>query len=404
MATGVKSYIALGSNLGDRRANLERAAQHLSVLRASPILETSALVLPGSPPEWRSLAFYNAVIEIAWSGSPRELLKRLKQIENEMGRVPGARWAPRLIDLDILTFGELSLKEADLEIPHPEINNRAFVLMALKHLAGADRLRAARALKQNHPLVMGIINLTPDSFSDGGEGWPALDIWDQELVSILDLGAESTRPGATSVSAQSEWRRLQPALEKLQERYSGQIFRPWVSVDTYHPETAERAIACGADMINDVSGLRDEKMLACLAGSSAQYVLMHSLTIPADPKQTLASNGDVVAQIYAWARQRLRQLDAAGVDLSRVLFDPGIGFGKTPLQSEILVREIERFMELPVRILVGHSRKSFLGERPAPERDPETLGLSLQMVDKGVDVIRVHAADLHRRVLRRYLQ
>src|SRR5262249_11372872 len=138
-------------------------------------------------------------------------------------------------------------------------------------------LKASRALPAPVPLWMGILNLTPDSFSDGGElGNIAelerrLDAFDAENTQILDFGAESTRPGATQLTSQEEWSRLKPALELARRRFSGRIFKPWISVDTYHAETAEHAIEFGADVINDVSGLASDRMLDVLSDSACQY-------------------------------------------------------------------------------------------------------------------------------------
>ena len=400
----MKAYIGLGSNLGDRRANLERAVKHLPWTRVSPVLETAALVPERAPPEWRHLPFLNAVAEISWGGTPRELLQHLQGIERALGRQSGPRWAPRLIDLDLLLFGDLQYRDNALIVPHPQLTQRQFVLSALKHLR-PEALAQSRALGPCEPLCMGIVNLTPDSFSDGGQALPDWQSWDRELVTIFDLGAESTRPGATPLTATVEWERLQPTFEHLREHFSGQVFRPWLSVDTYHFETAARAVAAGCDILNDVSGLKDERLLELLAQTpGVQYVLMHSLTVPTDPAVTVAGH-DPVAEIKGWAQTQLARLERAGVTLERVFFDPGLGFGKTPQQSAHLARSLQRFHDLPVRLLVGHSRKRFLDPLslyPARERDPETLGLSFHLAQQGVDVLRVHAAGLHRRALRAY--
>lgn len=134
----MKCFVGLGSNLAERRENLEAAARLLRVdcrsLRASPIVETPALVPDGAPPDWQ-IPFLNAVVEFDWSGTPQELLQFLKSIESRLGRTAAPRWAPRVIDLDILTFGDHRMSSKDLEIPHPEMRNRPFVLAPLKHLS-----------------------------------------------------------------------------------------------------------------------------------------------------------------------------------------------------------------------------------------------------------------------------
>jgi len=419
----MKCFIGLGSNLGDRRANLENAAKALSqateakLLRASPIVETPALVPEGASEGWRK-SFLNAVIEIEWLAPPGELLKCLKKTETELGRETAARWAPRLIDLDLLTFGNQTVEEENLRIPHPEIYNRQFVLAPLKHLAPSLKipghtqsvLERSRSLHDSLPLWMGVLNLTPDSFSDGNaiespeKFGRQVDAFDRDNTQILDLGAESTRPGAVSLSPCEEWNRLAPTLELVFEKFRSRIFRPWISVDTYHPETAAKALSLGVNIINDVSGLASPAMLGVLKESACQYVLMHSLTVPADPSVRLDEKNPIQA-IKEWTLRKLEQLNHAGVNFDRVIFDPGVGFGKTAEQSLLLIRQIHRFSDLPVRVLVGHSRKSFLNhweKRDPSDRDFETLGISLKLADKGVDILRVHKPDIHQRTFRTF--
>ena len=419
----MKSFVALGSNLGDRRANLEKAAQAVSrlpaakLLRASPIVETPALVPPGASEIWRK-AFLNAVVEIEWQEKPRDLLKCLKLIEVELGRQPAPRWAPRLIDLDVLSCGDEIINAEDFQLPHSEMWNRQFVLTPLKHLAPAFRisgqeqtvLERSRALPSPIPLWMAVLNLTPDSFSDGNSLRNAEELekrvkaLDLENVPILDLGAESTRPGATPLAAPEEWKRLAPALEFVVTKFKSQIFCPAISVDTYHAETARKALAMGATILNDVSGLLSPAMIELLQQSTCQYVLMHSLTVPADPKVKLLGENPVT-EIKEWLHQKLELLDTAGIQLDRVIFDPGIGFGKSPEQSLVLLQQIQSFSDIPVRLMVGHSRKSFLnqwGNHPTSDRDWETVGVSLALADKGVDILRVHTPDLHQRAFRAF--
>jgi dihydropteroate synthase/2-amino-4-hydroxy-6-hydroxymethyldihydropteridine diphosphokinase len=413
MSKATQALIALGSNLGNPRENLERAARELGpcLRRVSPLFQTPALLLAGSPDEWRK-PFLNAVAEIEWSEGPQELLSFLKNIESSMGRGPAPRWSPRIIDLDILSFGDVSLAQENLRIPHSSLWERSFVLDPLKHLTPSFRLPGqtqtalsrSRELPARSPLWMGILNLTEDSFSDGGllpdsaALSEKLDRWEQSHVPLLDFGAQSTRPGATLASAEDEWKKLGPALRLAKEKFQKKIFRPWISVDTARPEVARRAAREGVEMLNDVSGLADEAWLSVLRESSVQYVLMHNLGLPADPRRTLSSQEDPVAVVKEFFLRRLETLDRAGISLERVILDPGIGFGKSASQSLALLKRIDEFFDLPTRLLVGHSRKSFLKiwtEKPAAERDFETLGISLQMARRGVDILRVHEVDRH---------
>jgi len=416
----VRAYVALGSNLGAASENLEKAAvllRELSTgkkLRASPIFRTPALLPVNGPKEW-NLPFLNAVVEIEWNESPSELLGALKRTETQLGRVPSARWAPRVIDLDLLVLGDSSFSSPELTLPHPEISRRAFVLDPWKHLAPGFRvpgtagelsvLALSRMLSVRAPLWMGIMNLTPDSFSDGGAlAFPQalsdrLARWELAGVQAIDFGAESTRPGASTVSPEEEWARLEPALRLVRERYHGRIFRPLVSVDTRHAATAEKAIELGAEILNDVSGLADPAFVSVLKNSSCRYVLMHSLSVPADPKIVLPPDADPVKELLGWAEKKLEVLAAAGVSRDRVIFDPGLGFGKNAAQSLELVKRAGELEELPVPVLFGHSRKSFqracFGERPAQERDGFSIGISQHLASVGVECLRVHEPQLH---------
>jgi 2-amino-4-hydroxy-6-hydroxymethyldihydropteridine diphosphokinase/dihydropteroate synthase len=424
-----RCFIGIGSNMvsqrcGDRLNALEQAAKLIAShpatrrLKTSPIFENPALVPDGAPDLWRT-PFLNAVVELQWQSSPQELLEFLKKTEVDLGRTPGPRWSPRVIDLDLLVFADEVLESKTLKIPHPELNSRAFVLAPLKHLAPtlplplASRtsvLHLARRLKEHLPLWMGIVNITPDSFSDGGSVARAedlesrLELFDKNYISCIDLGAESTRPSAPTLSPAEEWHRLEPALSLLCNRYQQKYFKPKISIDTYHAATATRALEFGCDIINDVSGLSDPKMINVIQNSECDYVLMHSLTIPANPAITMRGE-DLILELKLWAEQKIGQLKNGGVHLDRIVFDPGIGFGKTPAQSREILRRVTELFDLPVRILIGHSRKSFLvhgnaSPRPASDRDPETLAISLSLAESGVDILRVHAADLHHRSFR----
>lgn len=411
-----KAWVGLGSNLGDPSLNLENAARALAALgkfiRASPVFLTPALLPPSAPESWRKF-YTNAVVELGWGGSAEDLLFHLKRIELDLGRAPAKRWAPRKIDLDLLSLGDTVSGDGPCRVPHPEAWNRHFVLAPLLHLnphfkfpgQAASALERSRQLPGRSPLWMGILNLTPDSFSDGGAlSDPdcfarSVDRLERSGVQALDLGGESTRPGAPEVLEKEEWQRLQPSLEYLRERYHGKIFRPLVSVDTRHARVAANAIELGAHMINDVSGLADPAMLETICSSECHYVLMHSLSVPANPTLTLPADADPVAEILRWAEKKLENLEKRGISLDRVIFDPGVGFGKSAYQSLTILRRIGEFRSLPVRILVGHSRKSFFSlfsaNRPALERDGLSIGVSVSLAHRGVELIRAHEAWQH---------
>jgi 2-amino-4-hydroxy-6-hydroxymethyldihydropteridine diphosphokinase/dihydropteroate synthase len=443
----MKVTLGLGSNEGDRQNNLEAAVLKIGALktrssstplRISPLYETPALLPERAPGHWNT-PFLNLAVELHLTDSPEANLRAFQQIELELGRGPHERWAPRLIDIDILFWGDQCVNSGDLTIPHPRMMERAFVLDPLKDLnPTAELLSRARKHPQHSPLWMGVMNVTPDSFSSEGllekietssphslrqdspQGsatvTPAnlndrlntiLQNWDDHFVSIIDVGAESTRPGATPLTSQEEWHRLEPILHFLKNRYQRRVLKPLISVDTRFPETARKALELGTiDIVNDVSGLSDPKMLELLLESqnrNVQYVLMHSLSIPADGAKTLLDNCDPVAELLSWFEEKIVYLENAGIHSSRIILDPGIGFGKTAIQSLEILRNIDRFTKLPYRVLVGHSRKSFLNpwtRLPPMDRDLESIGVSLSLAAQGVDILRVHEPTKHIRAFR----
>lgn len=408
-------FIGLGSNQGDRLEHLETAATRLKrlsrdgFLRAAPVFENRPLLPAGAPLEW-NVNFLNTVVHIRWNGSAPELLGELHKIENDLGRIRQARWSPRTIDCDLIEITGVTLDTRELKIPHPEMLKRQFVLAPMKHLGTTGMLARSRALNEQLPVWMGILNLTPDSFSDGGELNTRAALidrvreWKREGVHIIDLGAESTRPGARELTSEEEWSRLKPALEFIRKEFHSHVLRPLVSVDTRHTKTAEHAIELGADMINDVSGLADESLIDVLKHSQCQYVLMHSKSVPA----VAGDRWDVADPVLAlreWALEKIERLERGGVHPTRVILDPGIGFGKSPAQSLEILRRVGELLDLPVRVLVGHSRKSFMKlwtDKPAHEREAETLALSMKLAARGCDILRVHKPVEHARAWRAY--
>ena len=247
-------------------------------------------------------------------------------------------------------------------------------------------------LALDRPLVMGIVNVTPDSFADGGRhaGHDAALAYARQLLEdgadILDLGGESTRPDAAPVAAEEELRRVLPVLEGLVD-----CGRP-VSVDTRKPAVMRAALAAGAAMVNDVEALRAPGALAALVASDAAVCLMHMQGQP-DTMQRAPSYGDVVAEVYAFLQDRIAACRAAGIAASRLVVDPGFGFGKSLEHNLALLRGLERFNELGVPILAGLSRKGMLGAltgRPVGERAHASVAAALAAALRGAAILRVH--------------
>ncbi len=401
--------LGLGSNLGNRRKNLGAAiselALHIDNICISPLYESKALLPEGAPLQW-DMDFYNMAIAGETVLQPYELLAVTQKIEKELGRCKTGHWGPREIDIDILAMGDKVIDAPDLSIPHRELLKRDFALLPLASIA-PDWLhplekRAAKELasvfsgnelkKLKRPKLVGIVNVTPDSFSDGGKNFNPDEASKniaqmlQDGVDIIDIGAESTRPGATALSQEQEWERLKPVLSALQDKV---VF----SVDTRHLETATKAILLGAGWINDVSGFANPEMVEAVRDSDCKLVVMHSLSVPADKSIILQENIDPVEFLISWAKKRFVDLEKAGIERSRLVFDPGIGFGKNAQQSWAIINNAERFSELGVPVLFGHSRKSFMG---SGQGDDETIKISQQLAEKGVDYLRVHNIKRHK--------
>ena len=244
----------------------------------------------------------------------------------------------------------------------------------------------------SRPLVMGIVNVTPDSFSDGGlhlQRDAALAYARQlidEGADILDIGGESTRPGAQPVNAQEEMDRVLPIIEALRGAPVP------VSIDTCKPEVMQAAIAAGAQMVNDINALQDSAAMRVIAASQAAVCLMHKQGKP-QTMQEQPHYQNVVAEVSAFLRERIAATQAVGISRTRIVIDPGFGFGKTLAHNLALLRELKKLTELGVPILAGLSRKSMLGALTGQEvgqRLPASLAAALSAVERGANIVRVH--------------
>jgi dihydropteroate synthase len=269
--------------------------------------------------------------------------------------------------------------------------------------ADAWRIRG-RVLALDRPLVVGILNLTPDSFSDGGRFFGFHDAVRRaremaaEGADLIDLGGESTRPGSAEVSADEEAARVVPVLRALRDALDLPL-----SVDTRKAAVVREALAAGADVVNDVSGLADPGMADAVAPSGAGLVLMHMRGTPAT-MQGLADYGDVVDDVAAELAVSLARADAAGIARERVVLDPGIGFAKTAEQNLALIASLRRLQaRLGRPVLLGPSRKAFIGALlggvPAAERDAGTVGACVAGLARGARLFRVHDVRAARQAL-----
>jgi dihydropteroate synthase len=248
------------------------------------------------------------------------------------------------------------------------------------------------SLTLERPLIMGVVNVTPDSFSDGGRFFgtqQALEharVLIEEGADILDIGGESSRPGAEPVGLDEELRRVMPVLEQL-----AQMPVP-VSVDTCKPDVMRRAIAAGAAMVNDINALREPGALEAVAQSQAAVCLMHMQGEPRsmqrDPKYE-----DVVAEVTTFLAQRVDAAQQAGIARERIVIDPGFGFGKNTAHNLGLLRGLHKIAGLGQPVLVGLSRKSLFGKitgKPVADRVSASVAAALLAVERGAALVRVH--------------
>ena len=250
---------------------------------------------------------------------------------------------------------------------------------------------------KNNTYIMGILNVTPDSFSDGGR-YNTLDAalfharqMVEEGADILDIGGESTRPGHIQISDQDEIERVVPVIERLKQEFDIPL-----SIDTYKSAVAEEALSAGADLVNDIWGLKyDEKMASVIAGSGAACCLMHN--------REKAEYDDFTADFLEDMRQCVEIADRAGIRRDKIILEPGVGFGKTYEMNLEIIDHLESLHELDLPILLGTSRKSVIGltlDLPADQREEGTLVTTVYAVQKGCAFVRVHDVEKNKRAIR----
>ncbi len=262
----------------------------------------------------------------------------------------------------------------------------------------ALQIRGRLLLSGGGPFVFGVLNVTPDSFSDGGRYAGASEAIDagvrlaEEGADVIDIGGESTRPGSRPVPADEQIRRTQPVIAELARRFGPA--GPGLSIDTRLAKVARAALDAGATIINDITALRDDEALAPVAASrGAGVILMHMQGTPATMQQC-PTYRNVVAEVREFLAERIAAAVAAGVGRQRILVDPGIGFGKTTTHNLEILRHAGEFRNLGVPVLIGPSRKRFIGEVlgiPEPiKRLYGTLAAVAACILAGVECVRVH--------------
>ncbi len=409
-------YISLGSNLGNRINNLWLAVNLLKKrclrdVSCSIVLETEAILPEEASVTWNK-PFLNMIVSGETNLLPKELLQALKIIEYDIGRHKSyEKWAPRIIDLDILLYGDLHINEPNFTIPHPELNNRNF-LQHLLSLMGVDSWRSKRPVINSfkksftlHPRMVGVVNVTDDSFSDGGKFHQPDKAIEQvhkladEGASIIEIGAQSTKPGAIIHSPEQEYTKLKPVLDGLSKLMNEEIIH--ISIDTFWPSFALNLLEkYKINWINNVKGEFDDYTLSAIANSGCKFCFMHSISIPPSKDRIIPSNQRPTEVIIEWGKYFIERLLKLGFSLESIILDPGIGFGKSAYQNIELLRYAAELKHLGALVMIGHSRKSYIqtfsSEANASERDIETIALSLALKDK-IDFLRVHNVKDHMR-------
>lgn len=246
-------------------------------------------------------------------------------------------------------------------------------------------------LQLNGPAcIMGILNVTPDSFSDGGRSFePEVAVanalaMQEQGAGMIDIGGQSTRPGFTAIPAEEEWKRIEPVLKAL----TGRLSIP-ISIDTFYPQVASLALSAGADVINDVNGFTDPAMFPAVQGSTCGCIIMHNgHVLKEDP------NEDILTRVRCFFEDKLCYAQKIGIDPERICFDPGIGFGKTYEENLRLLANVEAVKIDGCAFLMAASRKGVIGKSggnpPAPERVPGTLAAHTIAQVGGAQLLRVH--------------
>lgn len=489
------AYIAFGSNVGDPVKNItdaiELLAQHVTVVATSSLYISKPMYVKDQPD------FYNGAVKIAFSDkTPHQLLKLLKDIEyNHIKRVKEFDNGPRSIDLDIILYDDISMNTEDLVIPHKLMLERLFVLQPLCELLPPDQIHPVSAepihnhlsqfltskpndsvqessellqlipvprlddgqnplkfdqLNNKHStLIMGILNITPDSFSDGGNSLKLVE----EILSkaadlvadgalILDIGGASTRPGASQPSEDDELSRVLPVIEAIRASSNDKLASTLISVDTYRANVAEQCLKAGADIINDISmGLYDKKMFEVVAKYGCPYIMNHTrgtpetmskltkyesntnddiveyITSPTTGHQELIYTPEINNLLSGVSRELSLQVLKAfekGVKKWQLIVDPGIGFAKNLHQNLTLIKHASYFKKYSVLVneregesvkhsyvsfnglamLLGPSRKKFLGtitnEPDASRRVTSTAASISACIEQNTDIVRVH--------------
>lgn len=387
-------FLALGTNIGDRLHNiwiaLEKISEFFEIKRMSHIIETEALLLPNSPDGW-CLPFLNMVICGETSLKPMELLTHIQKIEWDMGRKADHEvWSPRTMDIDIIAYDREQSSNSKLTLPHTGVRDREYLQYLLREVGYDFGDVPQLNLDDYHPLghfvvapkFVGILNVTPDSFSDGGKYLDpdaAAERFHQlhaDGACIIELGGQSTRPNYTEISPEEEYARLSKVLEKIPASAH-------IGIDSYFDDVIEKCLKNFENIcwVNDIYSRLSDKIVKLIADRNIKLVAM--------------LNGNDTSTLEA----QINKLENLGVKKENIVADPGIGFAKTKWENIKILKRLREIKDLGCEVMLAHSRKSFISlfsDAEVADRDLETIIISLKCADC-VDYLRVHNLRDHMR-------
>jgi 2-amino-4-hydroxy-6-hydroxymethyldihydropteridine diphosphokinase/dihydropteroate synthase len=412
--------LSIGSNaIGSKFEKIESSLALLSQINSTRIKDISSVyktkpmvkTFPDSISECEEFLNLVCIIETSIS-NPSDMLAYIEKIETQLGKIHTKQktWKAREIDIDILSWNNEYFNDENIMIPHYDMHNRSFILDPLSELCenintqigSINLLRHRLSLKERQSQKMLIVNVTPNSFSDGGEMMQhealhkKISSAFENYVQIIDIGAQATSPNKVQIDKNTEISRLIPAFDiinDLKKKYK--YIRPKISLDSYNYDVIKFILEkYDIDIINDVSGCRDARIIKLAIDYNKKYVLQHSLTIPTDKNIIIPIDSNPIETLNQWFDFKINAIKDIGLKKSNIIIDPGIGFGKTAYQDYYIIQNIEQLLHYGCRILVGHSRKSFIKQvyhiSDINDLDKKTLQISIELESKGVNVLRLH--------------
>ncbi len=396
-------YLSFGSNIGDRDTYLQQAiallSEHVFDIKQSHIYETKPCGYDHQNP------FLNMVVEAKTTLSPRDLLNFTQHVEHSIERQKSIHNGPRTIDIDIVFYDDLIVNEPDLIIPHPRAYERDFVMIPMLDLNpnfSFQKPKETYIMKRHIPTqIVGILNLSPESF--GSESYidipnilERVRVMIEEGADVIDIGAQSTKPGTEQLREEEELKRLENVIPSIKKKFPN----IQLSLDTTRLSCARLAVKQGIDMINDISGGRfSPEILSLIVNTDVKIVIVHSqgdfTSMHAQYTYT-----DIIEELKKYFQERIQEMLRAGVRRDQIILDPGIGFSKTSVENFEILKNIKRLKKLGYPLYIGLSRKKFISivlSKPDPkDRDVGSTVLHTLCMDKNVAYVRVHNVDYAR--------